>query len=135
MYVSNWRGLAQGASQLTAGAKCAIVLLSPHAKMKNMRQYSPTNATETALQEKKGSARHIDVLLNSPEKLQKLDDSREVGEVFPNPQAPRFIVPVEQPLLREIASIFIVCSKDTHPWLFGLMIYLNLLFKLMMKLI
>ncbi len=46
--------------------------------MKNMRQYSPTNATETALQEKKGSARHIDVLLNSPEKLQKLDDSNNI---------------------------------------------------------
>ena len=43
-----------------------------------MRQYSPTNATETALQEKKGSARHIDVLLNSPEKLQKLDDSNNI---------------------------------------------------------
>ena len=44
-----------------------------------MGQYSFTKAYETTLQEKKGSARHIDVLLNSPDKLRELDSEEDIN--------------------------------------------------------
>ena len=48
--------------------------------------------------------------------LQILNYGREIFEVFVDVEIFSFVIIVQEPFFREIASILIVCGKDTHPW-------------------